>query len=453
MFLKEDAGGNVWFQQADREYDLNHGVAGVHASIAFQCERCWVLNLEGHLPRPGLDDALLMLIRRANLDAINGRASTTSTLHAEAVQRVVRNCSLIGKTPNIPPRGPMPLQDQSGMGVAVDMLLHSITATSRIKGQDFIQYGAMRRIRGTFSTGWESSPQGIAEGATFNKGVGRGSTLTLCPSQSKWFATFCTGAETRMGYVSKADRALHINVILRILDLVREEIDSSSQETAREFVKLGAAIAAAMCGSLRGPEIFKMDLAGIRTFINQGRDGITPRNPMKRGTDLTSAPHVYLAFLGNFKGELGFQQHLVAVSSVPQSGIDMRWWLEQLIAVREQEGCTKGPAFGKSETRAATCREYDVLLHHFLEIIQKEDSNLIDDSDDFRANYGFFRSFRKSSETRARIAGLDSDTINAMNRWKTIERAWGRRPRWNMVDLYSDARQLMPVTWRYSFVQ
>jgi hypothetical protein len=37
-----------------------------------------------------------------------------------------------------------------------------------------------------------------------------------------------------------------------------------------------------------------------------------------------------------------------------------------------------------------------------------------------------------------------------MNRWKTVERAKGKQPQWNMVDNYSDARDLMPVTWRYS---
>jgi hypothetical protein len=32
------------------------GFEGAHASILFQCERCWLLNLKGHLPADGLDD-------------------------------------------------------------------------------------------------------------------------------------------------------------------------------------------------------------------------------------------------------------------------------------------------------------------------------------------------------------------------------------------------------------
>ena len=453
MFLKEDASGNVWYQQEDREFALNHGAAGAHASIPFQCERCWMLNLEGRLPIDGRDEAYMMMIRRANLDAMSGRAASTSKSHADEIKRSVRNCALIGKTPNIPPRGPMPLSDTVGMGVAVDMIARSLTSSSRIKGQAYVQFGTVRKARATFSTGWESSPQGILEGASFGSSAGRGFTLTLCPTQQKWFNTFTIGIETRMGYATKANKALHIDIILRILELVHEEASTADQVVAKEYWKFGAAIVVGICASLRGPDIFKMDLAGIREFVHLGRDGITPNCPMKRGTDLTKAPHVFLAFLGKFKGELGYQQHLVAVASCTQSGLEARWWVEKLIDVRQSEGCTHGPAFGRTSTQAATCREYDAKLHYFLEMIQREDSSLIDESDDIVGNYGFFRTFRKTSETRARIAGIDSDTINAMNRWKTIERAQGRRPKWTMVDLYSDARQLMPVTWRYSFVQ
>ena len=175
---------------------------------------------------------------------------------------------------------------------------------------------------------------------------------------------------------------------------------------------------------------------------------------MKKGKDLTKAPHVFYAFLGKFKGELGFEQHLVAVANKTQSRLEPRWWIEELIKVREEENCTHGPTFGRSSTKASHGAEYDTLLHQFLETLQKESPELIAPTDDVRSNYGFFRSFRKTSETRARIAGLDGDTINAMNRWKTVERAQGRRPRWStMIKHYSDARELMPVTWRYSYVQ
>jgi hypothetical protein len=367
---------------------------------------------------------------------------------------MVKNSSLIHKTPTIPPRGPMPLHDQSGMGTAIDILLASLTAKPRIRGQTFVQFGTVRKLRGSFSTAWESSPQGIAEGASFDRGSGRGATLTSCPSQQKWFSCFSIGAEMRMGHATKANRALSIPIVLCLLDLAREEMDGADAERARKFCKFGAAIVVAITASLRGPEVFKLDLAGIRAFIDLGKDGTVPTRPMKRGTDLTKAPHVFYAFLGRFKGELGFDQHLVAVASNTQSGLEPRWWIEKLIRAREEEGCLSGPAFASTGNRVSTGREYDVILHGLLEVIQAEHPDLISPTEDVRLHYGFYRSFRKTSETRARVAGLDGDTINAMNRWKTIERARGRRPRWTtMIEHYSDARALMPVTWRYSYIQ
>lgn len=125
-----------------------------------------------------------------------------------------------------------------------------------------------------------------------------------------------------MGHATKANRALSIPIVLSLLDLAREEMEGADAERARKFCKFGTAIVVVITASLRGPEIFKPDLAEIRAFIDLGRDGTVPTQPMKWGTDLTNAPHVFYAFLGKFKGELGFDQHLVAVVSNTQSGLE-----------------------------------------------------------------------------------------------------------------------------------
>ena len=96
MSRMEDTSGNIWFKQGKHEERLNHAVRGAHAVIPFQCEDCWMLNLEGRLPVAGLDDMYIMLIRRANLDAIAGRATTTIEAHANQIKRTVANCALFG---------------------------------------------------------------------------------------------------------------------------------------------------------------------------------------------------------------------------------------------------------------------------------------------------------------------------------------------------------------------
>jgi hypothetical protein len=98
-------------------------------------------------------------------------------------------CTRIRKTPTIPMRGPMPLSNQVGMGMTVDMLFNSLTAQPRLKGENFIQFDLMRKPRVTFTSTWESTPAGISEGATFATGTMK-VTVTTCHTQQRWFGLF-----------------------------------------------------------------------------------------------------------------------------------------------------------------------------------------------------------------------------------------------------------------------
>jgi hypothetical protein len=241
-------------------------------------------------------------------------------------------------------------------------------------------------------------------------------------------------------------------VIVKLLDLIREA-EEQDQSIAGEFFKVGAAVATAICASLRGLEVFMMDLAALQRHIQIRNGGVVQVDPMKAGIDLSTAPHVIITLLGEFKGELGYKYHLMSLASTTTSGIELRWWIETLIKVREEEGCITGPAFGHKDSSVALMREYDDILHHFLKRIQFQNPNLFSEMDDIQANYGLLQTCRRTVEGRAQAANLDSGVQNAMNRWKKIEQAKGRSPRFNMVDHYSHAQDLLHVTWRYVFVQ
>jgi len=216
-----DEEGNRWFRQDAREERINKGVRGAHASIPFQCKDCWFPNIEGRPHVSGLDDAYTVCICRANLDAMCGRAVLTIEGHAAAVKRAVRNSRATRKTPTIPPRGPMPLTDNS-MAIAVDMLYNSLSAKPRITGERFIQFDSMRRVRATFTLAWESSPAGIKEGSTFTSG-GMRITVTTCPTQQRWFGLFLKGSESCMGYSSQRNQPLGIGVVAKMLELVLDK--------------------------------------------------------------------------------------------------------------------------------------------------------------------------------------------------------------------------------------
>jgi hypothetical protein len=161
--------------------------------------------------------------------------------------------------------------DSVGMGPAVKLLFYSVSAIPHIKGEKHIQFDSMRKPRGTFSLAWESSPMGIREGSTFSSNMAK-ITITSCPTQQKWFNLMMRGAESRMGWTSKRQQPLRVRVIGRSLNLIKEEAKDQEQIIAREYYKVGAAVATALCGLLRGSEIFMLELAALHFLFRSVRD-------------------------------------------------------------------------------------------------------------------------------------------------------------------------------------
>jgi hypothetical protein len=146
-----------------------------------------------------------------------------------------------------------------------------------------------------------------------------------------------------------------------------------------------------------------------------------------------------VVLIGKFMGESGVHHHMLSLASTTMSGIALRWWLEKLIQVWQEEGCMHGPALGYANGSVAALHKYNGILHHFLEMIQRENPELVAMDNDVLANYGFFRTFRKMAKAKARAAGLDSNVQTAMNRWRTIENAKGGCPCFTMIEHYSNA--------------
>jgi hypothetical protein len=60
----------------------------------------------------------------------------------------------------------------------------------------------MRKPRSMFWSAWESSPIGIKKGSAFLLSMAK-ITVTLCPTQQKWFNLMMRGAESKMGWTSQ----------------------------------------------------------------------------------------------------------------------------------------------------------------------------------------------------------------------------------------------------------
>ena len=450
MMEMEDEAGNPWYKQQEREDRINFGVAGAHLVMPFQCEHCWMRILEGRSPSPA-DTALVACIRRVNLDAITGKSKRTIESHLGRTRRILKFNAKYGKTPSFKPRGPLPAKDFVGMGVALDMIIYSLEADGR-NNEESVQFETLRQVRSTATKNYDSSPQGVLEQTCFSKGAGR-VRLTDCESQSEYFADFLKGCEYRMGAESRANLPLSIRVIVELLRRVKRDIEATVDTSEQhELHKFGAFIAMCTAASLRGCEGFLADLAGLIRNLDKGREGIIPKK-LKDDFDEDVAenlPHVVIALLGRVKGENGEDTHQIGLANVTSSGIEVRWWIEELVRVCGEEGRSGGPAFASSSGRLAASSEYNAMFLKYLEDIQ-DSSGLIDDKVVVKDSFGISRTLRKTAEARAARAGLSAKLQDKMNRWKTVEAADGRKPRFQMRDLYAGVLAQMPTTWRYSY--
>ena len=410
-------------------------------------------NLEGRDPNLSLatDLKYVKCIRRAALDAMAGKAKSTVQAHVDRIRENIRVCKMINRTPRLPHRGPMPMEDIVGMGWAVDLLMKYLTSTGRVTKH--IQFDTMRQLRSTFTKMWSSSPRAIDEGASFSGNAAK-VRFTSCPSQSEWFGDFLIGAEDRMGYDTKKQLYLPIAAVIDQLNRVKRDATDATTDRANLLYKFGALIAILTAASLRGHEGLYLDLAATRNHLDKGRFGSIPPNVMKKGIltekECGELPEVCICLIGKFKGETGERYHSIVLANTSQSGLETRWWIEKLMEVCESEGRMTGYAFADQMGQELETAEFNALVRHYLQEMRSDDPDKYNLNEDM-ARYGISRTYRKASESRARRAGIKEEEVTIMNRWHTFESAKGRRPRQAMIDHYADAKALSSVTWKYSY--
>ena len=104
------------------------------------------------------------------------------------------------------------------MGLASGMLTNSTTSRGPI--QDYIQFDILRKLRLTFTKVYEYSPAGIGEGSSFAKGTGW-VCPTFCHNQSEWMQYMLRGTEYQVGYDTKVDHGVPIDVVVQLLEMVK----------------------------------------------------------------------------------------------------------------------------------------------------------------------------------------------------------------------------------------
>lgn len=432
QFRQMDESGFEWCKAGD-ESRYETARDGDFLMTTFQCDTCVFRNLKNRSPigNDVKDDLLLCCIRRANLDALWGRETTTVEANLRGVRQMLDLWIKVDVPPTFPNLGPFGVEDTMGYGVAIAMLLKSLEG-GRYHG--YQQFETIRKLRTSYSNVYMASELG----AKSLRSVGRDTSklfLTNSPTQSLWFERFATGCLRRMGQEVRQDLAISLPVMHAMMDILDREWHVSSNRERSFLASIGAFVLIAFCGSFRGHEVFLVDLHGLFKYSAElqhcGEEG-----------------YVIIPLLGRFKGESGSRYHLTPLAAKTQSGLEVKVWIERLLEARQAVARTHGPAFGDGSPRSSN-KDYEMAILDRLQQVQNQ-GDVIPSGVSVYEEYGISRSFRRGATTEARNRGVSEKDVDLMNRWRNVESAKGRKPRLSMQDHYSDIRMLVPALIRFS---
>lgn len=432
----EDDEGVVWKRRKETDrYILAR--KGDHVACPFQCDLCIFRVLRKLEPDAGShsDRLLLACIRRANLDAFWSREKRTVEGNFSAMKRACANSEMVGLSGGYPPPGPFPLMDICGYEVAIQMLL-----ASKKPGKNaatYTQFDTIRTYRSTFFHSWQVSQASKGTLLATTDESGRYARLGSCPTQSLWFSKFLQGCRIRMGQLVIQDKAISIELLMAVLQVVTTRVaEADTLDQKAWWVSVGAYLTMSMCCSLRGPEGFMLDLGALRKYLHMGKQD-------------AECPFVVVPLLGRFKGEEHFRQHLLCSAAQTASGLQPRKWLEALIVLQGKQGRMSEPGLCDDEGYVMRQSVVNDAFRSCLEAVKEETPELFP-PDHGPGDYDIDRSLRRASDSRAKALGVSLDDINAVNRWRKVEEAKGRKTSQGMSDGYADVELIRPMCIRYT---
>ena len=410
---------------------------GDHLMVPFQCDLCHFRNLKGTNPEESdvRDQNLLVHIRRAVLDSFWSREPGTVNGNRLEIVRGAMYARELGLGDQLLGNiQPFPLKECKAMTLAVTTLRRSLDAG---KNAPTIQFGTMRKLRTAVGNLWHATPAGQAD-VVMARATTK-STITSSPSYSTWFERFMQGSHKRMGDVVKPDLAVSVEVMVEIQRLLEESWNAATTQIDRSRITDCACfLLAQYTGALRGEEVPKLDLGGLRKHLKEGLGN-------KR------RPHVPLTLLGRFKSEIGERYHIIPVATVTSSGLNPGRWFERLVQDRMDRGVTAGPVFRKIGGEQARASDFEDSFHLLLQQVKDTDIGLIAESVVVTEEYGISRSCRRGATTRARVAGVTPEDIDLNNRWRKVENSKGRAPVFGaMRDHYTEISQMLGPLLRFS---
>lgn len=427
----------AWKSKHKDPTDYHVGRPGEHLMVPFECDLCVFRKLKGVSPSADShqDQYLMAAIRRVLLDSMWSRSRKTVTENSRRVKRIVKTSKDIG-LPTIfrDCHQPVPY-DQNGYGIAVVMVIYSLRKGSNDK---YLQFDTVRQLRAAFSNHsrvqWASSNFNLSM-STLD---GQYTRFVSDPCGSMWFSRFMEGMKARMGQITLSNKAFSDLLLKRLFMETERSIESKTSVEEKDlWIVFLSYITISYVISLRGVEGLLLDLRGLHKHWKQGK-----------------GKYVIIPLLGQIKGEKDDIAHLIPCVEKTGSGLNVRSILGRLMLTRLNQNWKFGPAIADRYGKVFTTQVLDDMLHEILlNIFQDEPTmfpSTVKGEEDIRKFYQCYRSFRRTSNTRAISQKVNPDSIDIVNRWRKVERSKGSRPSGSMKQHYAELEVLLDPFLHYT---
>jgi hypothetical protein len=406
--------------------------------IPFECDLCVFRKLRYRSPDPTSpsDKLLEACIRRMTLDAFWSRAAPTVKGQTDNLRRALAYSATVGLPGPYMHDGPLPDYDHCGYEVAIQMLLYSRSRGNH--SSDYVQFDSIRKFRSAYGNFLRAAPQANRVPISLGDQTGRYQLFSTDPCGSLWFARFMSGMKYRMGQDWRPNYAMSIDLLHAVINAATLRAqDASSDRERHRWIVFRAYVVISYVVSLRGAEGLLLDLDGLRRHRGEGGD-----------------EYLVIALLGKIKGEHHDLAHLLPCVHVTSSGINVKQAIDDLIEIKEKHGFRDGPAISDSSGRVHKIRDINDCLYEILDDLFDNDVNLfpkhVGDKEKLHKTYQAFRTFRRTSDTRAMEMNVSNDDIDVVNRWKSVEKAKGTRPGRPMRQHYAELSLLLKPFLHYT---
>ena len=395
-----------WKEKRQNPLDFVEARNGDHAMVSFECDQCIFVKLKNRLPTKfsQQDKLLLIMIRRINLDAFWARQRSTVRENTSRVKLILQSSNTLGLKGPFEHTGPCPPYDHCGYELAINMLMHSRRPGKYSKTHT--QFETVRMLRSAYSSHVRTTPNQNVNQLSWVDKKGQYVRLTDDKCGTLWFSRFMIGLKTRMGHTFKPNMAMSHLLLKSLIHRAEDNItDDFKSEESAPWVVFVAYVVITYVLSLRGTEGQMLELGGLRKHWD------------KEGSD-----HFIVVLWGEIKGEEGYREHLIPCVKVTKSGFNVRYTIERLIELKYHQKLVTGPAISDNEGALISTKELDRMMHEILVDLYSVNRTLfppsIETPESILESYKCFRTFRRTSDTRALEEKVSQTDIDIVNKWE-----------------------------------